>query len=117
MAKKITIVENYKAVLAFLKENEAPEEMLAFIADRKDKQSKKTANRKPTKTQTENESIKVDILANMEPDKAYTIGEIQTMVGLASNQKTSALVRQLKESGLVDRSEIKGRAYFTKVSD
>jgi DNA-binding transcriptional regulator GbsR (MarR family) len=32
-----------------------------------------------------------------------------------TNQRVSALVRQLKEDGLVTREEIKRKAYFTKV--
>ena len=46
--------------------------------------------------------------------KPYTITEIQKAMGLESNQKTSALVRQLKEAHLVVRTEEKGKAYFTK---
>jgi predicted transcriptional regulator len=67
-----------------------------------------------TKAQVENEEIKANILDAMESGKAYTVTEIMKAVGLDSNQKTSALVRQLKESGLVNRSESKGKAYFTK---
>jgi DNA-binding transcriptional regulator GbsR (MarR family) len=50
----------------------------------------------------------------MEDNVSYTISEIQKMVGLDSNQKTSALVRQLKVEDLVVRTEVKGKAYFTK---
>jgi DNA-binding transcriptional regulator GbsR (MarR family) len=50
----------------------------------------------------------------MKPDNFYTVTDIMKMVGLESNQKTSALVRQLKEAGLVIRSESKGKAYFKK---
>jgi hypothetical protein len=46
--------------------------------------------------------------------KAYTITEIQKGVGIESNQKASALVRQLKVDELVIRSEEKGKAYFRK---
>jgi hypothetical protein len=51
----------------------------------------------------------------MESGKSYTVTDIQKLVGIATNQKTSALVRQLVNDNLVDRAEIKGRAYFTKV--
>ena len=76
--------------------------------------SKKNANRKPTKAQAENEEIKAKILEFMEVGKSYTVTDIQKAVGLDSNQKASALIRQLKESDLVIRKEEKGKAYFTK---
>jgi DNA-binding transcriptional regulator GbsR (MarR family) len=41
------------------------------------------------------------------------VTEIQKAVGIESNQKASALIRQLKEANLVVRSEVKGKAYFT----
>ena len=50
----------------------------------------------------------------MEVGKSYTVTDIQKAVGLESNQKASALIRQLKESDLVIRKEEKGKAYFTK---
>ena len=114
MSKKVTIGENFAEVIAFLEEHNAPTKMIDFIGDRKAKAEKKNATRKPNKTQVENEGIKAEILDFMEEGKAYTVGEIQKGVGLATNQKTSALLRQLKEVGLIVRSESKGRAYFTK---
>jgi DNA-binding transcriptional regulator GbsR (MarR family) len=53
----------------------------------------------------------------MEDGKAYTIGDLMKEVPeLAdlTNQRVSALVRQLKDDGLVVREEIKRKAYFTK---
>ena len=75
---------------------------------------KKNSSRKPTKAQSENENIKSNILDFMEQGKPYTITEIQKGLGLESNQKTSAIVRQLKEAELVIRTLEKGKAYFTK---
>lgn len=114
MAKKMTIVERYEAIVAKYAEVMSDEDK-AFLNERAELHAKKNASRKPTKAQAENEGIKAEILANMESGVSYTISSIQKMVGLESNQKTSALVRQLKENGLVERSEIKGKAYFKKV--
>lgn len=114
MAKKMTIVEKYEAIISAYADVMSDEDK-AFLKERADLHAKKNASRKPTKAQTENEGIKAEILAGMENGKSYTITEIQKMVGLESNQKTSALVRQLKENGLVERSEVKGKAYFAKV--
>ena len=53
----------------------------------------------------------------MEVGKKYTITDLmKEVVELAdlSNQRVSALVRQLKEEGLVERTEEKRKAYFSK---
>ena len=111
MAKKMTIVEQYEAIIGKV-EGVLSKEEIDFLKDRAELHAKKNASRKPTKAQSENEAIKENILAFMEKGKSYTITEIQKAVGLESNQKTSALVRQLKEGGSVVRTEIKGKAYF-----
>ena len=113
MAKKMTIVEQYEAIIAKAKGVLSAEEV-AFLEERAEMHAKKNANRKPTKAQAENEGIKSKILDFMEEGKAYTVTEIQKGVGLESNQKASALVRQLKEADLVVRTEEKGKAYFSK---
>lgn len=80
---------------------------------------KNSAERKPTATQTENVGLKKAILIGMADGKAYTIGDLMKSVPeLAdlTNQRVSALVRQLKDEGLVTREEIKRKAYFTKVA-
>lgn len=80
---------------------------------------KNSAERKPTATQTENVGLKSAILKGMVDGKAYTIGDLMKSIPeLAdlTNQRVSALVRQLKDDGLVTREEIKRKAYFTKVA-
>lgn len=114
MAKKMTIVERYAAIVAKYAEVMSDEDK-AFLNERAELHAKKNASRKPTKAQAENENIKAEILDTMESGKAYTVSEIQKMVGLETNQKTSALVRQLTLAELVTRSVEKGKAYFTKV--
>lgn len=113
MAKKLTIVEMYDAIIA--KANGVlSKEDIDFLESRKDLVAKKNATRKPTKAQVENEELKAKILEFMEEDLPYTITDIQKGVGIETNQKTSALVRQLKDNDLVVRTEVKGKAYFTK---
>lgn len=113
MANKMTIAEKYDAIIAKT-EGVLSAEEIAFLEDRKAKHLAKNATKKMTKAQVENEEIKAEILEAMKPDNFYTVTDIMKMVGLESNQKTSALVRQLKEAGLVIRSESKGKAYFKK---
>ena len=111
--EKMTIAKMYEGIIAKV-EGVLSQGEIDFLNERKEMHLKKNASRKPTKAQEENENIKASILAFMEEGKSYTITEIQKAMGLDSNQKTSALVRQLKDNGLVVRSEVKGKAYFTK---
>ena len=113
MAKKMTIVEQYEAIIGKVEGILSPAE-IEFLKERAELHAKKNASRKPTSKQTENEVLKEKILDFMIEDKAYTITEIQKGVGIDSNQKTSALVRQLKTDEFVIRSEEKGKAYFRK---
>ena len=113
MAKKMTIVEMYEAIIGKC-EGVLTKEEIAFLEERKDMHSKKNASRKPTKAQEENEAIKTAILDFMADGVSRTVTDIQKAVGLESNQKASALVRQLKEADLLVRKEIKGKAWFTK---
>ena len=114
MAKKMTIAEQYENIIEKAK-GLLNEEEVAFLNERKEMHLKKNSSRKPTKAQEENENIKSSILEFMEIGKPYTITEIQKAMGLETNQKTSALIRQLRLASLVVRSEEKGKAYFTKV--
>lgn len=79
-------------------------------------QKRKSADRKPTKTQIENADLKLAILESMEVDKQYTItdlmGTVAELEGM-SNQRVSALVRQLLLDNKVRREEIKRKAYFS----
>lgn len=73
---------------------------------------------KPTKTQVANEALKDEIVALLADGKARTIAEIVAdvpMLAGASPQKMSALLSQLKASGIVAREEIKRKAYFSLV--
>ena len=110
--EKITIAKQYDNIIAKV-EGILTAEEIKFLEERKALHEKKNASRKETKVQKENEGIKDTILAFMTPNRAYTISEIQKGVGLETNQKTSALVRQLVLADKVVRSEVKGKAYFT----
>jgi formyltetrahydrofolate synthetase len=74
--------------------------------------------KKPTKQQEINNGLKEVILDHMEYGEKYTITDLMKQVpklAELSNQRVSAIVRGLKESGLVDRVEEKRKAYFFKV--
>ena len=116
MAKKMTIVEKYEAIIGKVKGVLSNEE-IDFLKERAELVAKKNASRKPTKAQEANEVIKEAILNGMESGKAYTITDLIKSISAINDltiQRVSALVRQLKEDNLVVRNEEKGKAYFTK---
>lgn len=116
--KKMTISEMFAQIIAKAEKGEPlSADEVKFLKERKDGVDKKNATRTMTATQKENETIKAEILDYMEDGKAYTIGDIMKLVPKCAdltNQRVSAIVRQLKDALLVSRSEVKGRAYFTK---
>ena len=115
MAKKMTIVEMYGAIVEKAKGVLSAEE-IKFLEERAELVAKKNANRKPTKAQEENDGFKTAIANGMESGKAYTITDLIKSIPEISdltNQRVSALVRQLKDDGLVIRKEEKGKAYFS----
>lgn len=123
--RKPTIIDNFNDILNVLEENGLlTDERKAFLEKRIEVTAKKNASgsngeKKLTKTQEANEGYKSAILEEMENGKSYTITdmckELPTCAELDSPNKVNALVKQLKDSGKVVRSEIKGKAYFTKV--
>ena len=101
MANKITKKEMFTMIKAQVKDNT---EMVAFIDHEIELLDKKASNKKATKTQEANVGIKSTILAVLEGGKSMTVTEMQgasAELGELSNQKVSALVRQLVEAGEV----------------
>ena len=120
--KKPTIVDNFKDLIEVLEANglltDARKEFLEKrIEVTEKKNASKGSEKKLTKVQEANEDYKSAILEEMEKGKSYTITEmckeLPTCVELDSPNKVNALVKQLKDSGKVIRSEVKGKAYFT----
>ena len=115
MTKRMTYVKALEIAIKAVEDNKEVTEKLEALKESISK--KNSAERKPTATQKANEEYKKAILSFMEVGKKYTISELmKEVVELAdlSNQRVSALVRQLKDSGLVERTEEKRKAYFSK---
>ena len=115
MTNKMTYVKALEIAIKAVEDNKEGTEKLEALKESISK--KNSAERKPTATQKANEEYKKAILSFMEVGKKYTISELmKEVVELAdlSNQRVSALVRQLKDSGLVERTEEKRKAYFSK---
>lgn len=121
MEKKMTKKE-YFAVLAEVVEQsnmENKEGALAFIAHEVELLEKKSAKSGQTKTQKENAEILVKIKAALvEVGKTVTITELQAAsaeMAQYSNQKLSALLKKLVESGEVVKTTEKKKSYFSAV--
>ena len=108
---------NVKAHAYVLENYELPTEIHAKLEKMKIQFEKKnSAEKKPTATQIANEGIK-NLILEVIGNSSLTITEMQKINGeLAelSNQKISALLKQMVENGSVVREEIKRKAYFKK---
>lgn len=79
---------------------------------------KNSSEKKPSANQVANEGIKADILEGMAEGKLYTITDLIKEIPACAdltNQRVSALIRQLMANGSVERVEEKRKAYFRKV--
>ena len=79
---------------------------------------KNSAEKKPTAQQTANIGIMSAIVEGMEPNRLYTVTEVIKSIPACAdmtNQRVSALLRQLVEGGKVKRTEDKRKAYFSLV--
>ena len=112
--KKMTKRDYFNDILSKYPLTEAEQ---AFIKHELELLEKKNSSeKKPTVQQVANDGIKADIVETMEPNRLYTITEIQKCVPACadlSNQRVSALVRQLKDEGKIVRTEDKRKAYFS----
>lgn len=116
--KKMTKRDYFNSLLEIgaVKENEG---LVKFIEHELELLAKKNASGtgKMTATQVANEGIKAEILECManEPNRLFTISEMQKVFPCCaemSNQRVSALVRQLVADGKVERLEEKRKAVF-----
>lgn len=117
-SKKITQKDRYNELLA-IPAVKANADLVEFINGRIAQLEKKSGAKsdKPSATQKANAELKVKILAEMEDGKAYTISDMLKALPCCadlSNQKVSAVIKQMVEDNSVIRSEDKRKAYFTK---
>ena len=117
MAEKITMKQGFtRAIEDYKRIGDA--DMVAFFEKRLEQACKKSnTERKLTPHQIENEKIKENLLANMEVGRNYTVSDLFTYFSFIypSNMTVNRLVQlitQLKNSGAIVRTEVKGKAYF-----
>jgi hypothetical protein len=116
MAKQKTIREYFEEILTAY---DLTDEHRDFVEKRLAALSKKTTDRKPTATQIANENLAVALHEHM-----LAVGGKHTVSSLMksapcfaeieglSQSKANSIVKKLKDSGRVVRTEEKGVAYF-----
>lgn len=115
MEKKMTKVQKFDAIAKAVEGMEFDGfDAQEFLAHEVELLNKKAGSKKATKAQEENASIKTEILSVLTSTGA-TVTEIQgksEMLGGLSNQRVSALLRQLVKSGEVVKTVDKKKSYF-----
>ena len=117
--KKVTKREKFEMLKA-MAEVKANPMLMEFIDHELELLAKKNASeKKPTAQQVANEGLKQTIVdALIENGGLMTVTDVQKSceeLSELSNQRISALLRQLKDDGKVERVEDKRKAYFKAV--
>lgn len=116
---KVTKKDAWNTILGF-NEIQARPDLVKFIEHEIELLERKNkGGRKVTPQQKKNEEIKEKIFEIL--DKPMTATEIQKIIEplfpdiTFSNQRMTQLLYQMKKDNIVERTEIKRRAYFEKV--
>ena len=124
--KKITKRDHFNALHTYFEGidlaeiNDIPvDKVLEFIEHELDLLDRKTSSgvKKPTAQQVANEGLRDVILEAMEPDRMYTITEMQKEIPACAdltNQRISSLLRPMLNV-TIRRVEDKRKAYFVKM--
>ena len=114
-SKKLTKRDHFNALLS-LSEVQANPALVAFIEHELELLDKKnSADKKPTAQQVANDGIKDAIVEGMEENRLYTVTELIKEVAECNeltNQRVSALLRQLISEGKVVKTIDKRKSYF-----
>lgn len=108
MANKMTYATAIDSALNGNITDEVREKLEALKAQLAKRNS---GERKPTKTQKENEGLKEDIFAYVSENGAKRAGDVATYFGI-SGQKASALLKQIVDSGRLEKYAEKRVTYF-----
>jgi len=115
--KKMTQRDYYNEVIA-LAEEAGRQDIVEFAKGRIAQLEKKTGTKKPTANQEENEAIKAELRKVLTTEGA-TVTDILTRSPLfekVTNQRMSAILRQMKLAGEVDKYTEKKKTYFFLVA-
>lgn len=116
---KVKIAELFGVVSSALDEvdghSEAVEYLQNFLADRAEKASRRSSGeRKPTKTQLENEDIKVDMVNLLSDGVVRRSGDVANELGISINKATALLTALVKEERIANYKE-KRVSYFKAI--
>jgi len=114
MTNKMTQKDFYNEIIALAKANDR-EDIVEFAEGRIAVLDRKAGNKKPTKTQEENEVLK-GVILNTLTAEGVTVTELQAKseeLSALSNQRVSALLRQLVVNGEVVKTVDKKKSYFS----
>ena len=120
---KVTKRERFAQLMAIVETSNVANatELKEFIEHEVELLNKKNSRSgKPTKTQVENEAVKAQIVSILKRvGKPMTVTQLLSESELAglSNQKISALLTQLRESGKVMRTVEKKVAYYSMATE
>ncbi len=114
--KKLTKKEKFAMIKEYIQDNEM---LMEFIDNEINLLNKKASSSAKSKTQVENENIKVDIVNLLKSTNLqYTITDFQNAFEEMkdySNQKLSALFTQLYKENKVERIVDKKKTYFKAI--
>lgn len=107
----------YAQAIDFAVEHIDNAEVIEKLQALKEQLGKRSGSKGLTKTQKENEEVKAviaEVLAEVEKATVTDLIKDERLSGF-TNQKVSALLRQMKEKGLVDKTMEGKKAYFSLV--
>lgn len=118
--EKMTYVVALNSAISCEALSEEVREKLSALLEQQMKRN--SAEKKPTKTQQENEVLKGEMLSAMrEVGQPLTIKELMVKMELdpltTSPQKISALMTQMVKASIVSREVVKHVAYFSPVEE
>ena len=118
MAEKITYISALTSGIESLKavEGFSPDEIAKLEALKASLERRASGERKPSKEQVANDALRAKIYEAMEVGKAYTLSEINELIGENfSTQKLSGLIRTIEG---IEKSKTSGKdrkTLFTRV--
>ena len=113
MANKMTYVSAIADVLNGVALTDEHKEKLTALKASLEKRASGT--RKPTANQKANVAVKASIAEFLSDGEAYTATEIGKACGEISNQKASALLKQMVDEGSVTKFSEKRKTFFKAV--
>ena len=114
--KKMTKKDYFNTLLS-IEAVQANPSLVEFINHEMELLSRKNSGeRKPTAQQTANEGIKAEVAAILADGTPRTVGEILKELNKGddlTHSRLTAIVTQMKKDEVVNRHEIKRKAYFS----